>query len=771
LAPHRTPVRALLLALALVAATVGIANSPTRAAEPPAAEVNPFVGSEEEGNTFPGPSLPFGMVQLSPDTGRPLGYGWSDGRIQGFSHTHLSGVGCPTMGDIPFMPTTGSVTETRADRYASPFSHSTETARPGYYGVTLDRYGVRAELTATTRTGWHRYTFPATAQANVLVGVGDAFSRTYGSGVRVVGDRRLEGQVTSGRFCGARNRYTVRFVATFDRPFSAHGTWRDGRVHPGGARSDAKGEDESNGAYVTFDARGDRDVVAKVALSYVGRRGAERNLAAEAPGFDFDAVRARASAAWDHALDRVEIDGGTPAQRSSFYSALYRAQLTPTTYSDVDERYRGFDGRVHAAGGRTQYANLSLWDTYRPQNQLLELIAPTVARDIQLSLLADAEQNRGWLPRWPLASGDTNVMTGDPAAPFLVDGWSKGLLRGHEAEAFRVLWRNATQVPPPDVGTAGRVGNPAYLRRGFVPLEPASVPKGGDDDLHHGASATLEYALSDCATSLMARGLGHGRRAARLAARAQSYRAVWDARHGTFRARRGSGRWAPPAGGRGTGFHEGGAAQYQWLVPQDMAGLVGLLGGRAAASAKLDAFFAGGDVSRWGATPYGYYGGSTYNPNNEPDLHAPWAYAWTGQPWKTSSVVRAAQTLFSPTPEGLTGNDDLGTMSAWYVFSALGFYPVTSGGATYVLHAPLFPHAKLRAGAGTLTVDAPAASAANEYVQGVRVGATDWRRTWISHAQLLRAGSLRYDLSARAGAPWGTAPADAPPSPCAAGRG
>jgi predicted alpha-1,2-mannosidase len=389
-----------------------------------------------------------------------------------------------------------------------------------------------------------------------------------------------------------------------------------------------------------------------------------------------------------------------------------------------------------------------------------------VARDIQLSLLADARENAGWLPRWPLASADTNVMTGDPGPPFLADGWSKGLLAGHEEEAFGVLWRNATQVPPASVGTNGRLGNPSYLRAGYVAQDPSQPHKGGDNDVHHGASATLEYALSDCATGLMAEGLGHRRKAATLRRRAQNYRTIWDAGHQEFRARLPSGRWAPLTDDAGGGFHEGGPAQYRWLVPQDMAGLVGLLGGGHAAAGLLDAFFAGGDVRRWSIGPYAYYGSQTYNPNNEPDLHVPWAYAWTDQPWKTSAIVRAAQGLFSPEPEGLTGNDDLGTMSAWYVLSALGLYPVTSAGATYVLNAPLFRHATVRAGDRTLTIDAPAASDANRYIQGVAVGGVPSTRTWVSHAELLRAGALRFDLGSAAGAAWGTGAGDAPPSPC-----
>jgi predicted alpha-1,2-mannosidase len=767
------PARILLLAAAMAAAASAVSDAPTRAAVPPSSMVNPFIGTEREGATFPGAAMPFGMVQLSPDTGHRLGYAWSDTQIEGFSHNHLSGAGCPAMGDVSFMPTTGPVTATAARRYASPYSHDTESATPGSYGVTLERYGVRAELTATTRTGWHRYTFPATTQANVLVNVGDALEQTYGTSVRVLDDHTLAGDVTSGHFCNSNNRYTVHFVAKFSRPFTAHGTWLDGRLHPGSGRSTGRRTDESNGAFLTFDTRGNPSVVAKVALSYVDERGAWSNMEDEASGFDFDGIRSRAAQSWNRALDRIEIEGGSDEQQSTFYSALYRTQLTPTTYSDADGRYAGFDGRVHRTGGRTQYANLSLWDTYRPQNQLLELIAPRVARDIQISLLADGRQNHGWLPRWPMASGDTNVMSGDPATPFLLDGWSKGLLKGYANEAYRLLWRNATAEPPAQVGTRGREGIETYLDKGFVPYGRGRTPRGGDDALRHAGSATLEYALGDCGLGLMARALGHRRAARRLIARGRNYRTLWDPRHRRFRARRESGAWGPLRVGPRLGFHEGGPAQYQWLVPQDMAGVVDLLGGRRRAAAWLDSFFAYRKLSsdpaptprsEWISGPYAYFGRTTYNPNNEPDLHVPWAYAWVGQPWKTSMVVRAAQSLFRSRPDGLTGNDDLGTMSAWYVLSALGIYPVTSGTGTYVLNAPLFPRAAVHSGARTVTFEAPATATGTPYIEGMKVAGRAWNRPWIDHSTLLRAGTVHFDVGSQAGARWGTG--ETPPSPC-----
>ncbi|UYQ65388.1 GH92 family glycosyl hydrolase [Streptomyces peucetius] len=750
-------------------------------AEDPAALVDPFVGTQNFGNTFPGASAPFGMVQVSPDTGGQGGYDYQQDRIHGFSQTHLSGVGCSVVGELPLMPTTGAVDTVDPARYRSAYSHEDEEAEPGYYRVGLQTYGIDAELTATPRTGWQRYTFPATGEANVLFNTGKANQRVYDSEVHVVGDRTVEGRVEAGNFCAGKDRHTVYFTATFDRPFAAYGTWRGDTRAPGSR--DAEGEG-GNGAWVTFDAADDRDVVVKVGLSYTGPDGARKNLAAETgDSYDFDATRAALRATWQRQLGSVRVGGGTLERQRAFYTALYHAQLHPNLAGDVDGRYAGFDGGTHTADGFTPYQNFSLWDTYRPQNQLLELLQPQVARDVALSVVA-AGRDGGWLPRWALANSETNIMTGDPVTPFLVEAWSKGLLAGHEEEAYALLRKNATSTPPADSPYNGRSGVEHYAARGYVPsgleLGEDCADKGGDNDCKHPASATLEYAAADASLALMARALGHDADARLFAARGQWYRNLWDSEIGQFRPRTAEGTWLTPYDPVEAAhqFHEGGAHQYQWLVPQDPAGLVALMGGRATTEERLDRFFAYdkllADPERtaredWISAPYDYYGKPTYNPNNEPDLHAPYMYLWAGAPAKTATVVRAAMTLFTTGPDGMTGNDDLGTMSAWYVFSSLGLYPTMSGGDFLAVSSPQFSSAVVEVGeygteqGGTLTIEAPGASDTTRYIQRSSFDGRDLRRTWLDWDAVAHGGTLTHELGDTPSA-WGTGKDAEPPS-------
>src|SRR3954452_11327600 len=445
-----------------------VASHPAKAPGTPESRlslVNPFVGTQDSGNTFPGAALPFGMVQLSPDNGAVAGYDHDNTRIDGFSHTHLSGVGCGALGEVRVMPTTGVVASSDPRHFGSHYAHDTETARPGYYAVDLTKYGVRAELSATTRTGWHRYNFPPTARANVRFDVGRANMPVRSSAIQVTGDRTLEGSVRAGGFCHSFDSHRVYFSAGFDRPFAQTGTWRSGRLTPGGRQS-ATGPG-SNGAWVTFDTTAGRSVGLQVGISYASLDGARRNLAAEADGKSFDEVTEQASARWASMLDRAKVDGGSSDDRVAFTTALYHAFLHPNVIGDVDGAYPAIDGRVRVATDHTPMGNLSLWDTFRTQNQLLELLAPEVSRDVALSVLADTRAGN-WLPRWPLAGSETNIMTGDPVTPFLVENWSAGTLRGHEEEAYRLLRGNAFGRPPGRSPTTGRAGNDWYLRHGFI---------------------------------------------------------------------------------------------------------------------------------------------------------------------------------------------------------------------------------------------------------------------------------------------------------------
>ena len=784
---------------------------PATEAAPPrlAAEVNTFIGSKDDGNTFPGASAPFGQIQVSPIGSHYSGWRYDDPQIRGFGHSFISGAGCWEQGgQVSVLPVTGRIGPggefDTADaktfdhkRYGSRYRHDGENGQAGYYKVRLTDYGgIDAETTALTRAAAERYTFSSRGDGHVLVNVGQANERhaVTGSLINVVGDRVVEGKLVTKSFCGG-HQYTTWFRLEFDRPFKAFGTWGEaGGV--ANARHSMEGEGKPNGAWLTFDLGGNPSVTAISAISHVDAEGARNNLRSEGMQggrlLGFDAMRGRAQSAWDKELASVRVQGGSADDRAVFYTALYHALLQPLTGSDADGRYRGYDDRIHRADGWTYYEYFSLWDTYRSQNQLVALLRPQRAADIGRSLLAIREQG-GWLPRWGYASFETNIMTGDPVTPFLVDLWRFGAMKGREADAYAALRENAFGVPPLNSRHAGRSGNPHYLQHGFVQYDRAFPSKGMDVDPHHGGSATLEYALADCSLSLMADALGHGDDAAVLKRRGRNWRTLWDADirdeeagfSGFPRPRTEDGQWYTPADGRygprsHHGFHEGTAWQYQWLAQQDVTGLVEAMHGREQAARRLDTFFAydalladpaGAARKEWVVGPYSYYNQFRYNPNNEPDLHAPWMYTLIGQPWKTATVLHAAQRLFTNAPNGVTGNDDLGTMSAWYLFSAMGLYPVVPGTGQFVLHPPRFARVDIDLGQGrTLRIDAPQADGNTlQYISSVSLRGRAHSSVWLDWESLQQGGRLQVALT---GTPpqqgWGTRPEDLPASPCAA---
>ncbi|QWF82786.1 GH92 family glycosyl hydrolase [Amycolatopsis sp. CA-230715] len=770
--------------------------------------VNTFIGTKDDGNTFPGASAPFGMTQVSPITTHYAGYQYDDTAIRGFGHFFLSGAGCWEQGGlVSTLPTTGTVAPggdfdtAKAGtfdhkRYASPYTHDGEVGKPGYYKVRLTGYGgIDAETTATTRTGVERYTFDKGGAANVFVNVGQANDKepVSASSIRVLGDRTVEGTVESQAFCGGKP-YTTYFTTTFDKPFKSFGTWSPTGGTPGSRES--AGAAGLRGSWLTFDTGKDSQVTATTAISHVDADGARRNLAAEGTSWGrlnpFDKVRDAAQRTWRKELSTIDVSGGVPDDRTVFYTSLYHSLLQPLTGNDVDGRYRGFDDKVHWAIGWTYYEFFSLWDTYRSQNQLLALIRPDRARDIARTVLAIHDQG-GWLPRWAYANQETNTMTGDPVTPFLVDLWRFGALKGLEGKAFDALKQNAEQIPPAASPFQGRSGNASYQANGWVQYDPDFPKKGQDTDPNHGASATMEYSLADCSLSVMAKGIGRNQDAKALAERGLNYRKLWDASvsdrgfTGFPRPKVTGGDWYSPKDKPYTpqgqdGFHEGTAWQYQWLAQQDVPGLVQRMGGKEQTGKRLDDFFAYSDLladpkktahEKWVIGPYDYYNQFRYNPNNEPDLHSPWMYTLIGQPWKTSAVVRAAHTLFTNAPDGVTGNDDLGTMSAWYVFSALGMYPAVPGTGQFVLNAPRFSRAVVHLeNHRDIVINAGGADASKlQYVQNLRVG-TGWSskpsdQAYVSVEQLTRGLTLDYGLTTDAAkATWATSLRGAPPSPC-----
>jgi predicted alpha-1,2-mannosidase len=741
--------RRLALAIAGIALLAGglpaLADKPSDAPLPDLAQyVDPMVGTLAPGFTVPGAATPFGMTQVSPDTGGEVaysGYSWHDPQINGFSNVHLSGPGVKKAGDIPLMPTVGPVVTSDWHGYASTYDHATEKAEAGYYGVRLGTYGVTAELTATTHTGLQRYTFPPAPQANVLLDVSRSVEGVHAGSFEVVDNDTVRGW--------ARGRYPVYFEADFSRPFTSYGTWSGSTLTPGSKTATGNGV----GGWVSFDALADQQVTAKVGISFVDAEGARRNLDAEAPGFDFDGVRAAARTAWNRELAKVAVTGGTPLDQKTFYTALYHSLLHPNVFSDVDGRYLGFDQQVHVADGRRQYANFSSWDTYKAQNQLLASVWPERYREMLLSLLADAQQG-DHLPRWGEQNFDASHMSGDPVIPMVADGYCRGVISDEEAAALY-----------PELQELVTRRESAWQAKGYLPLQTTS----------RGAGTTLEYGVADFALALVADRLGRADEAATYAGLAVNSRKLLDPETKWIRPRNDDGSWLTPfdPATDETGFQEGNSWQYSWLAPQDARGLFDRMGGDAAAVDRLDKHFSealGSAVpvavaeAQSRATLFGLaYRTNQYAPGNEHDLQTPWMYAFAKQPWKTQSVQRQIQGVFRPTIDGLPGNDDLGSLSAWYVWSALGLGPVTPGAPFYVIGSPVFERAVLDLpGKKDVTIEAPGASLVGKYVQSASLGGEPLDRAWLSHQQLRKGGTLRLEMGTSPNTSWGTSAA--PPS-------
>ena len=667
------------------------------------------------------------------------------------------------MGDVPFLPTVGAV-ETNPEQYRSTFSHDSETASAGYYAVDLADHGIRAELTAGRRVGAHRYTFPDTEQANVLIDVGEVLrgrvdrqrEKPFDATVRVAGDRTVEGSVTNGWFCPAGknldNRYTVYFHAEFDRPFTRFGTW-DGVTISDDSRS-AGGRD--TGAYVTFDARASRRVEVKVGLSYVSVEGARNNLAAETDGRGFDQVRERTRQVWNERLSSINLSGGTEAQRRTFYTALYRTLQYPNLFNDADGRYIGFDDQIHQLDPReTQYANFSGWDSYRTHTQLITALFPDEASDMAASLVRDAEQG-GALPRWPVANGYTGVMIGDPAAIIIAASYAYGARDFDAATALNIMIDAATVPRKLDNGYEQREGLADYLELGYVPAEGS--PGQGGQQSDSSASLTLEYALADFAIARLAEELGEPETYQTFAKRAKSWLNLFDPNEGLIRPRHRDGSWVTPFNkSQEFGFREGNSAKYTWMIPQDMATLVRAMGGADEVYQQADQFFSRLNCAR---------NGGWMEISNQPSFAVPWVYNHLGQPWKTQTIAqRLGNEFFTDQPDGRPGNDDLGASSAWYVWAALGLYPESPVGPYLSINGPLFPRVDVRLGSGkTLTITGEGAAWDAPYIQSLRVDGKRSTKTWVPTSTLQNGGKLSFELGKAPNRSWGTRPPDAPPS-------
>ena len=762
----------------------------------PADWVNPLIGSANGGNTFPGATLPFGMLQWSPENTKgqhshvaaPGGYQYDATRIRGFSLTHLSGTGCRgASGDVPFMPVTIPVTTSPSGdatdaRYASDFRHADERAVPGDYRVRLAN-GVMVELAAALRSGMARFEFPAGKPANLLIRVSDSEVGSSAAAVHI--DRRahtITGSVTSGNFCGylskvdQRSYYTLYFVAEFNRPFVATGTWKDLRAYPGGLSVQggtgygAQGfppADKGSGAWVSFSGQHARNVMARVGISYVSLANARANLHAEIPaGTTLAQLRQRAHAAWNRALSLIVIGGGTRDRRSTFYTALYHVLLQPTTFSDANGEYRGFDQKIHhlEATQKIQYANFSGWDVYRSQLQLLTWLMPKVGSDFAQSLYNQARQNHGEWDRWTHESGGTHVMSGDPSVPALADIYAFG---GHDFDlrgAYFSLKRAATVPTADDLSDAGCnvecVGERPSLDQ-WLSLHYIAAKS----DAWGGAAETLEDATDDFALAQLAQRVGDVEGYRLFLTRSGYWRNLFNPHAtpegGYIQNRNADGSWPAFTPGTGDGFVEGSAAQYLWMVPFDEHDLFEMLGGTAQAAARLDDFFHTADGG-WALTNAGPLHAEL---NNEPSVETPWLYDYAGEPWKTQQTVHAVlDTLWKNTAGGIPGNDDLGEMSSWYVWAALGLYPEIPGRAELLLGSPLFPRAVVHRPGGEVVIEATGAGDGKSYVQTLTLDGKAWTKPWLPVSFAEHGGTLRFTLGAQPDVHWGGNSADAPPS-------
>lgn len=810
------------------AATAG-ARAAAAPVTDPASYVDPLVGTANAGNTFPGAVAPFGMLSLSPGQSRyygptsganagkgtvrwasPSGYQYGTNFTTGFGLTHLSGAGCNGAGgDVPLMPIAQDVSSSPtlpaggiSTAYSSTFSHENEQASPGSYRVALDS-GVAASLAATARTGTARFAYPAGKPAGLLIRGSDSIAGSSDAAITIDPDARtVSGSVTSGNFCGPftgdgilqRSYYTLHYTIAFDAPFSAVGTWKDGTVtagsksarggtgYAGGLNPDGSTANgyapsgKGSGGYLMF-APGST-VNARIGISYVSDANAQANLQAENPaGRTLEQVAAAAKQDWNAELGRITVGGGTDIERSTFYTALYHALLHPNLVSDVNRQYPGFDGQAHLlpTEQQAQYTTFSGWDVYRSQVQLLTLLDPQRGSDIAASLLNQADQNGGVWDRWTHVTGGTHVMVGDPSAAALAGILAFGGTGFPVQRAFTSLATAARVPTQQDYSSAG--WNVAVIGQ-----RPSLDQFLANDFYPEGCNAwgcpneTLEMSAADYGLATIAKYLKDNASYTEFVTRSQAWQNQFNpdaTDHGGYiQSRMAGGSWVSGFDpGSSSGFVEGTGAQYTWMVQHNPAGLIDAMGGKEAVNSRLDSFFKDAD-GNW--VLIGPWDGTTHaNMDNEPSIGAAWLYNYTGAPWKTQETVRQTiSQLWLDTkdgvpggPDGIPGNDDLGEMSSWLVFAAMGLYPENPSSADLTMAAPLFPSVTVTRSTGTtLQINAPAAARDIPYIDTLTVNGTASSKTYLPAAALGRNTTLNLGLSSTANTTRGTRPADASPS-------
>ena len=720
----------------------------------PVDEAMPLVGTGGHGHTYPGATVPFGFVQLSPDT--PIrgwdacaGYHYSDSTILGFSHTHLSGTGIGDLGDLLVMPLTGNLQASgsyeplTAQRLASGFSHSHEIAQPGYYQVQLDRYGILAELTATAHAGMHRYTFPASSEDHILLDL------VHGVNNRATdASFKLEknGVITGFRTTTGWDKHrTIYFAIESSQPWDGFGFELDGKPVPAG-QVEVRGKNVR--AHLDFQASAGRQILLRVGLSAVSVDEAMKNLGTEMPSWNFDGIRAAARNDWNEQLSRIKIESANPNIRQTFYSALYHTMTSPTLFNDADGSYRGPDGEIHANEGFQCYSTFSLWDTFRAEDPLLILIQPERVDDFVRSLLAFYKYGPNkQLPMWVLANDDTGTMIGYHSVPVIADAYAKGF-RGFDKElAYQAMRETAM---------SDHNQQDEYRKLGYVPSENGAKTRG--------TAKTLEFAYDDWCIAQMAGSLGKTNDAELFTGRAQNYTNVFDPVTGFFRGKTVGGSFREPFDPKLISFDdyvEANAWQYTFAVFHDVPGMIRLYGGNEAFIHKLDELFdTDSDVHHFIPDASGLLG--QYAHGNEPCHHVAYLYALAGEQYKTA--LRAHQIMllqYDNTPEGICGNDDCGQMSAWYVWSAIGLYPLNPVDGKYIIGSPAVEKATIQLNpkfypGGTFTVIAHNVSNQNIYVQSAKLNGELLNRPWITQNEIAQGGTLELEMGVLPNKNWGT---------------
>jgi len=747
--------------------------------------VNPFLGTDFFGHTFPGASLPNAMVHVSPDTGTKgwtqcAGYIWQANSIMGFSHTHWSGVGMVDGGDILLMPVTSNNlqvtpgTDENPDLgYRSRFSHLHESAFPGYYSVFLEDYEIEVELTTTPRVAFHRYTFPEAKNAKIIVDLGHQIGekdKNNWAEIRIVNNQRIEGEKVDGPG-------KIYFVAEFSKPFLYYGTFDSEYATPesGAAVFSYKNAEAGKyiGAFTTYHTAEQEKVLVKVAISYTGIEGARKNMNSELDHWDFDRVKIDARKTWEKELSRIQIEGASIAQKEIFYTSMYRSLLAQYISQDVDGKYFGADGKIQVAKDYNFYGSFSCWDTYRSQHPLLTIIAPQHVNDFIKSIIVKTKQY-GWLPGQHFQNVFGEGMVGDHLVPIVVDAFRKGFRDYDVNYIYNIMHTKALGFPQPPVSiNAARSGLKYINELGYIPV----------DQVTESVSKTLEFAYDDWCIAQMAKELGKEGDYKLLMQRSKNYKNVWDKETAFMRPRMADGAWLEALNGReqeilregdysyykyfdpllvgqrpNRHYTESNAWQYVWSVQHDVPGLIDLFGSVKNFAEKLDTFFEMSPL----ISPPKYVGVvgtiGQYVHGNQPSHHVAYLYNYAGQPWKTQYRVRQIMKQFyRPGPGGLCGNEDMGSLSSWYVLSAMGIYPVTPGSPVYMIGSPLFKKLTLETEKGrTFTVIAQNNSPENIYIQSARFNGQPFSRTWISHKEIVNGGVIEFEMGPKPNKKWGT---------------